>query len=202
MSAVAAQPGRMAARRVILWVALIVAMSLIVMTFGAFRAFDTAIQPEMEKRSRLVGVAVRDQFERALNLGIPLASVSGVEQFFDGILTDFADVHSIVLLASDGSVITEGRRDQEGDRTVVSRVASVGSEGGAEFTLPILSRNTLAGEVRISFDPTYVRTRLQDMLLDVFVVALVAVLLAFELVIFVMANALGKPLDRVFTLLR
>ena len=46
------------------------------------------------------------------------------------------------------------------------------------------------------------RTRLQDVLLDVFVVALVSVLLAFELVIMVMAGALGKPLDRIFTLLR
>jgi predicted MFS family arabinose efflux permease len=195
------QPGRIAARRVILWIALIVCLSLLAMTFGAFRAFDRAIQPETEKRSRLIGVTVRDQFERALELGIPLESMSGVEQFFDHILTDFGDVQSITLLTLRGKIIAEARQDPDPGGTVVSRVANVGKKQSAEFTLPILSRNTLVGEIRIAFDPTFVRTRLQDVLLDVFVFALVSVLLAFELVILVMAGALGKPLDRIFALL-
>ena len=71
------QPGRLAARRVILWVGLVMALSLLVMMFGTLRAFDTAIQPEMDKRARLIGSTVRDGFERALELGLPLSAVAG-----------------------------------------------------------------------------------------------------------------------------
>lgn len=202
MSDVTHQPGRLAARRVIIWIALALSLSLLIMTYGAFRAFDAAIQPEMEKRSRLIGVAVRDRFERALELGIPLESISGVDNYFRQVLADFSDVQSIALLSSSGTFIAESRREDLPRKSVVSRVASVGAEESLDITFPIFSRNTLVGEVRINFDPTFVRTRLQDVLLDVFVVALVSVLLAFELVLMVMARALGKPLDRIFTLLK
>lgn len=196
------QPGRVAARRVIIWVGLTVALSLLVMMFGALRAFDAGIQPEMEKRSRLIGATVRDGLERALELGVPLESVAGADTFLNNVLDEFADVQNIRLLNSKGELITEARREETIENTVVARFANVGAAKQPYFALPILNRNTLVGELQIAFDPTFVRTRLQDVLLDVFVIGLVSVLLAFELVIFVMAGALGKPLDRIFSLLR
>lgn len=196
------QPGRIAAHRVILWVGLMMAVSLLVMMFGALRAFDAAIQPEMDKRSRLIGTTVRDGLERALELGVPLESVAGTDAFVQRIVAEFDEVQSITLLNAQGNVIARANRDPAPDGTVVSRVASVGTKSRPLFTLPVLSRNTLVGELRIEIDLAFVRTRLQDVLLDVFVVGLVSVLLAFELVIFVVAGALGKPIDRVFTLLR
>lgn len=202
MNRVSVQPGRVAARRVILWVGLVVTLALLVMMIGTLRAFDTAIQPELEKRSRLIGLTVRDSFEHALAMGVPLASVAGGDRFINDILQDFDDVQSITLRDVKGDIIVETQRDVAAQNTVISRVTNVGTERSPSFTLPILNRNRLVGEIQISFDPGFVITRLQDVLLDVFVVALVAILLAFELVIFVMAGALGKPLDRIFTLLR
>ncbi|MDA5093693.1 MFS transporter [Aliiroseovarius sp. KMU-50] len=196
------QPGRVAARRVILWVGLVVTISLLIMMYGTLRAFDDAIQPEMEKRSRLIGETVRGRFERALELGVPLESVAGAGKFFDAMLADFADVQSITLLSKNGDVIISASNTSEPKGTLTARVVQVGKEESPHFSLPILSRNTLVGEIKIAFDPAFVRTRLQDVLLDVFVVALVSILVAFELVIFVMAGALAKPLDRIFSLLR
>jgi predicted MFS family arabinose efflux permease len=196
------QPGRVAARRAILWVGLMMAISLLSMTYGALRAFDTSIQPEMDKRSRLIALTIGDGFERALEIGIPLDAIAGADQFLKNITEEFREVRSISLKDQRGEVITQIIRDAEIDGTIVSKVTDVGTKDRPLFILPILNRNTLVGEIWIEIDPTYVRTRLQDVLLDVFVVGLVSVLLAFELVIFVMAGALGKPLDRIFTLLR
>ncbi|WP_318340084.1 MFS transporter [Defluviimonas sp. D31] len=178
------------------------ALSLLVMMFGTLRAFDTAIQPEMDKRARLIGSTVRDGFERALELGLPLSAIAGSDRFLQKVLTDFDEVRAISIVATDGTVISRADRQRDTRKSVVSRVASVGAEQRPQFRLPILNRNTLVGELRIEVDPAYVRTRLQDVLLDVFVVGLISVLLAFELVIFVTAAALGKPLDRILTLLR
>ena len=196
------QPGRLAARRVILWVGLVMALSLLVMMFGTLRAFDTAIQPEMDKRARLIGSTVRDGFERALELGLPLSAVAGSDRFLQNVLGEFDEVRTISLVAANGTVISSANRESAATASVVSRVANVGTEQRPHFRLPILSRNTLVGEIQIEVEPTYVRTRLKDVLLDVFVVSLISVLLAFELVIFTMAAALGKPLDRILTLLR
>ena len=196
------QPGRVAARRVILWVGLVVTMSLLIMMFGTLRAFDDAIQPEMEKRSSLIGETVRDRFERALEIGVPLEAVAGADLFFDEMLADFGDVHSISLLSKNGDVVLSASSRSKQNETLATKIAKVGTEERPHFSRPILSRNTLVGEIRIAFDPAFVRTRLQDVLLDVFVVALVSILIAFELVVFVMAGALAKPLDRIFLLLR
>lgn len=202
MTAPINQPGRVAARRVILWVGLVVVISLFVMMFGTLRIFDSAVQPEMENRSRLIGATVRERFERALQLGIPIGSVAGAERYFEDVLADFKDVQSITLLSNTGEMLVTTRSIDAPRETFASRVANVGTEEHPGFSLPILSRNTLVGELQIEFDPGFVRTRLQDVLLDVFVVALVSILLAFELVIFVVAGALAKPLDRIFSLLR
>lgn len=196
------QPGRIAARRVIIWVGIMVAVSLSVMMFGALRAFDAAIQPELDKRSRLIGTSIRDSVENALEMGVPLASVAGADRFLEGVKNEFEEVRSIVLLTTRGEVVSRVDAGAQDDKSVVARVANVGAREGASFSIPILSRNTLVGEVRIEIEPGYVRDRLQGVLLDVFVVGLVAVLLSFELVIAVVAGALGKPLDRIFTLLR
>ncbi|MFT5130152.1 MAG: MFS family permease [Rhodothermales bacterium] len=196
------QPGRIAARRVIIWVGLMMTVSLLVMTFGALRAFDAAIQPELDKRSRLIGTSIRDSVENALEMGIPLGSIAGADRYLEDVLNEFEEVRSIALLTRSGEVISQTKSAVIAEKSVVSRVANVGAKAGPSFAVPILNRNTLVGEVRIEIEPGYLRARLQNILLDIFVVGLVAILLAFELVVAVTAGALGKPLDRMFTLLR
>ncbi len=195
------QPGRIAARRVIIWVGLMMAISLLIMTFGALRAFDAAIQPELDKRSRLIGTSIRDSMENTLEMGIPLGSVAGADQYLEDVLSEFGEVRSITLLTRSGEIVSHAGSVGISETSVVSRVASVGAKAGPSFSVPILNRNTLVGEVRIEIEPGYLRARLQNILLDIFVVGLVAILLAFELVVTVAASALGKPLDRMFKLL-
>ncbi|WP_413717951.1 MFS transporter [Silicimonas sp. MF1-12-2] len=196
------QPGRIAARRVIIWVGIMMAVSLLIMTFGALRAFDAAIQPELDKRSLLIGTSIRDSVENALEMGLPLGAVSGADKYLEDVLQEFDEVRSITLLTRSGEIVSQAESATTSETSVVSRVANVGARAGPSFSVPILNRNTLVGEVRIEIEPGYLRARLQNILLDIFVVGLVATLLAFELVVAVAASALGKPLDRMFTLLR
>ncbi|SDL89385.1 MFS transporter [Aliiruegeria lutimaris] len=195
------QPGRVAARRVILWVALYVCVSLLALMFGSLRIFDIAIQPELDRRSQLIAETMRDGFERAMEAGIPLESVSGVDRYITEIMDEFEDVQRISLTTSDGNVLALAERPEPTSRSVSERFTPMGSQQQSVFALPILARNILVGEIRIEVDPALVRTHLQDVMLDVFVVGLISVLLAFELIISVMAGALGKPLDRILTLL-
>ena len=58
-----AQPGRIAARRVVIWAALTLVASLLVTLYAALHIFEDALEPELNKRSQLIGVTVREEIE-------------------------------------------------------------------------------------------------------------------------------------------
>ena len=149
------QPGRIAARRVIIWVGIMMAVSLLIMTFGALRAFDAAIQPELDKRSRLIGTSIRDSVENALEMGLPLGAVAGANKYLEDVLHEFEEVRSITLLTRSGEIVSQAESATTSETSVVSRVANVGARVGPSFSVPILNRNTLVGEVRIEIEPGY-----------------------------------------------
>ncbi len=190
------QPGRLAARRVILWAAAVVTLSLMTMAFTSVRTFEASLAPEMEKRSQLIGITVREEIERAMAYGLPLDAVTAAPGYFEHILDQFPEITRLRLLSNNGDEITSVHRAERPDGNGVA-------QGKSEpISLAMLHRNTIIGELQLESDPGFVRSRLRNVLLDTLVVGVVAVLLAFEIVALVSANTLGKPLDRIFTLLK
>jgi predicted MFS family arabinose efflux permease len=196
-----AQPGRIAARRVVIWAALTLVASLLVTLYAALQIFEEALAPELNKRSQLIGVTVREEIQRALGYGVPMDSIAGVDAYLEGVLDDFEEVEQIILLSVSGSIVATARRQSELPG-VETQTKPVNIDEPTWISLPILSRNTLVGELRLETDPKFVSTRLRNVVLDILVVGLVSVLLLFELIIWVTAGAVGKPLDRIFSLLR
>ncbi len=191
------QHGRLAAGRVVGWVAAIVLLSLTLMAFAAVRTFEASLEPEMNKRTALIAATVREEIERAMDFGVPLEAIGGASEYLDELLNEFPELEKITLLSNSGRLIASS-----------SQGASTGpdatKDGSAlpnSVSLSILRRNTIVGELTIEADPRFVRSRLQGVMLDIIVVGLVAILLAFEIVLLVSANMLGKPLDRIFTLM-
>jgi len=190
------QPGRLAARRVILWAAAVVTLSLMTMAFTSVRTFEASLAPEMEKRSQLIGITVREEIERAMAYGLPLDAVTAAPGYFEHILDQFPEITRLRLLSNNGDEIASVHRAERSDGNGVA-------QGKSEpISLAMLHRNTIIGELQLESDPGFVRSRLRNVLLDTLVVGVVAVLLAFEIVALVSANTLGKPLDRIFTLLK
>jgi predicted MFS family arabinose efflux permease/HAMP domain-containing protein len=196
-----AQPGRIAAKRVVVWAALTLVVSILVTLYAAIQLFEQAFAPELDKRSQLIGVTVREEIERALDYGVPIASIAGIDTYLAGILDDFEEVEQVTLLSVSGEVTASARR-QSNVVEAKERMQAVDLDEPTGISLPILSRNTLVGELRLETDSRFVSTRLRNVALDILVVGLVSVLLTFELIIWVTASAVGKPLDRIFSLLR
>lgn len=190
------QPGRLAARRVILWAAAVVTLSLAVMAFASVRALEVSLEPEMEKRTQLIGATVREEIERAMVYGLPLETMGGASNYLTHILEQYPEIVWVRLVSKTGDVIASVQR---ADSDYSSLALTEKSE---PVSLAMLHRNTIVGELRLMSDPRFVNTRMRNVLLDTLVVGVVAVLLAFEIVALVSANTLGKPLDRIFTLLK
>ncbi|MDW7747811.1 MFS transporter [Halomonas sp.] len=190
-------------RHLQLRIALVVAAGVLatVVALGgmALLAFDRAVEPELNERIQLVASLLRGDLQQALELGVPLEAITGLEQHIQAVLGRFEEIERIAILASDGGVLAESRR-------ALALAPGLEWMGGVwtaplSHSLPLIADGTLLGQVRVETAAHFIQTRLGEMFLDVLVLALVAVVVAVMLVHVVVAEAVGKPLRRALALL-
>jgi MFS family permease len=196
------QQGRAASRRVALWAGILVIASLAAMCLAIVKVFDSAIQPELTRRSELIATYLSDDLEHALSMGVPLDALGGIDQVIQKRLVQFPEVDRIAILDTTGHTIAEASRAPE-KPTISQRAAAIGKKDEVlKFSAPIFHGNSNVGEVSVATNLAFMRNKMRDVVLDVLVVALVAILLGFELAQWVVAGSVAKPYDRVNRILR
>lgn len=138
----------------------------------ALDLFERQLAPEMTRKAETIGDSVATQLVRALDYGVPLRSLRGVDALLDQTLSDHPELRYVAVADAAGAIVF--RRGADGDAT--------------ESRAPLRARAGPAGEVRVGVDPGFARAALAEIALDVAVVLLVAVLVAFELILFLSAR--------------
>lgn len=179
----------------------VTALSVLLLGITALSAFDRAIEPELANRTRLIGAIIRAEIQRAVDLGIPFDSLTGLDSYLSETLTEFGEVDRIVVTTETGQVIATAERQVAPSLLEEAGLGEVIAFDRPPSILPILRGNDVVGEITIETNPLFVQTRLRDVFLDVMVIALVAMLIALELALAVAIASVGKPLERVFRLL-
>ena len=187
--------------RLILMLAVMVIVSVAAVGYAAMAAFDRAIGPELENRTRLIGIIVRAEIQQALALGIPIGALGGLDSYLEATLEKFSEVDRITVTSAAGEPVAVAERPVAPVLAAERRLSDVVSLRANSFVLPILDGNKLVGEIRVEISPLFVQTQLRDVFLDVMVLALIATLVALELSLAVTISMVAKPLDRVFRLL-
>ncbi len=174
-----------------------------VMTVGAaaITAFDRAVEPELVNRTRLIGSIIRSELQHALELGIPFDAIAGLDRYLSETLEKFEEVNRISVTTASGQTVAVVERPTVPSVFQRTDLGEAIAFRQTTFGLPILHGNRLVGEITVEISPLFVQTRLRDVFLDVMVIALVATLVALELVLAVAVTSIGKPLDRMFHLL-
>jgi len=190
--------------RLIVMVAISVLLSVVAAGAIALAAFDRAIEPEMNNRVRLIGSTVRSEIQRALELGIPLEQIGGLDAYLARTLDDFGEVDRISVLGAGADPIASDARD--GAATGISDAGGADAETIAfratRFELPIIEGNALVGTILVETNTRFVRTRLRQVLIDVVVIVLVALVVAMEIALAIAMSSIEKPLERIMHLLR
>lgn len=163
--------------------------------------FNQAIEPELAKRTRLIGSVVRAELQRALDLGMPLDAMAGLEAYLGDTLARFGEVERIAVVDADGRTIAEARRPPTPTEFGAAGVSLLLPPRQNAQALPIVDGNRLVGEIRVDTRPGFVESRLTDVFLDVLVLAMVAALMAVELAAAIATLSVGKPLARINRLL-
>jgi len=201
--------GRQAALRLMAVTALVALPMLLLLIWIGNGSFERRLIPEMERRAEVVGEIVRDQFDRALGFGVPLREMVGVEEFLDDYMAQYPEVTFAAVIDADGSVIAAAGDDVE----VLDRVLLIASEqrdGGAAGTggeIRTLEDVILAsvplggadrvGTVHLAVDRGTVDRAVTEFRLDLAVIALVMMIVLFEILSFVMTLKVDQPLTRI-----
>ena len=96
-------------RLIAILVSIIVA-SVMALSAVSIAAFDSAIEPEMGNRSRLIGSIIRSEIQHALELGIPFDAIAGLDRYLSETLAKFDEVYRIDVNSVTGRTIASVER--------------------------------------------------------------------------------------------
>ena len=150
-------------------IALILCAALAVIGWGAGKAAERTIVPEVAAKAEVVAHSAAALVGRALKDGIPADRLVGVAAYFDGLRAENPELAEIRLVGAGGEMARSGAPPSGSPAPTVSA--------------PVAGANDAAGgEVVITVDPGVVSRQVAGVLLDVAFIGIVSLLVALELV--------------------
>jgi predicted MFS family arabinose efflux permease len=165
--------------------------SALILGVLAIQKINRAIEPEIASRTRLIGTIVNANIQRAVSAGVPLKQLVGAEQYFGDLLENFREVGYIGVAT--GRIILEAGKRQ-------TSIFGPKRSSKDELSYPIRSNGEEIGYIIVDIDPEFIARQFRDVIADLIVVMLVAMMLTFEQMIVMMSRSLAVPLERLQTL--
>ncbi|WP_292157763.1 MFS transporter [Mesorhizobium sp.] len=188
---VASNPSRSLARQIAsrlapLAAVLMVSSALIlgIITLGNV---NRSIEPELSARTNLIATVVGEDVQRALATGVPLDSLVSAESFFADMLKQLPEI-AYVAVATGRVVLEVGER--------IDPYLAPPRERKGVRSHPIMHNGEEIAYVVIDVDPAFISKKFLDVFLDMGVVVVVAVLIAFEIMVLMSSRSLTAALDR------
>jgi predicted MFS family arabinose efflux permease len=178
---------RLIARKLMPWAGLLIVGSALVLGVLTVRTVNRSIEPEIANRTTLMGTVINGNIQRAVSAGVPLGKLVGAEQYFGNFLLEFPEV-AYIGVATGRIILEAGKRQDDiyGPRRSSKDVVAY----------PIGSGGEQIGYIIIDVDRGYIAREFENVLLDLAVVTLVAILLAFEVLVVMMSVSLTAPFNR------
>ncbi|MCP5158907.1 MAG: MFS transporter [Gammaproteobacteria bacterium] len=208
----------------------LIVIALVSISFYAAWVLERSLIPQLDRKMLTVGVAVNAKLERALRYDIPLEHLPGVTDFFGTVLAADPDLAYLVLTRHDGTVLHQygtllPRPEELARATTAALETRSAFQGTAvadsieqqrspqaltahplgdfyDLALPLRSGETVLGVLHIGANANFVVQKIQEILFDIAIVFVIAILVAFELLLLLVHHYLVAPIDRLETVLR
>lgn len=197
--------GRRTAVRLLGLTALIGLPQMLLLVYFALGQFENVLLPELERKAAVVGEVVRAQVDSAIDKGISLPDLVEPETFLQEYLSQYPELRFIALVNADGKVVhAAGLAPQVADEALralpppLTRLGKPTDARIGEESLTVsaiaLSKPQERGVIEIAVDRAYVRGEIRDFTLDITVIAVVMLIVAFEILLFVVSVKIDHPL--------
>lgn len=173
------------------------------LSHGAMDEFARGLVPEMDKKAVTVGHDLATSIERAVGYGIPIAKLQGMEDFFAPILSSNPEIRYLAVTDRMGTILFLSGASRE----VLEPYFMVADFEAARadhpksiignfinLTQSLAVKGSGIGYLHIGIDHDYVRDRLLEIAVDIGVVTLVSLLVAVEILLFVVTVNVTGPM--------
>ncbi|MFD1342598.1 MFS transporter [Litorisediminicola beolgyonensis] len=177
---------------------MVVILAVTVSIFAAvtLRAFDRSTQPELRQRTELLGTMLRDDLQRALEFGIPITAMAGLDEKVETLVATFPEIQHVEVRSQSGEVLL--------DLAVLNREIPQSPWLGFRSwtdTIPVLLGNEIAAVMTIHGNPRLLEARTFRVLIDIGLIALAIVLLGTEVILALAARSIWLPREALIRLL-
>jgi len=178
----------------------------------ALNAFERELLPEIDKKSAVVGRSIATQMGRAVEYGISMNRMVGVNDFLREILEDNRNINYVAVADADGRIVYSlGLRPTM--RPELERAPADAGEPPAEgmtrligayydTTASIMAGGARVGAVHVGVEQSFVQKQLQEILYDILTALVVSLLVTFELLLFLVALNVSNPIRLIQHLVR
>jgi MFS family permease len=185
-------------RYLVMWISLLLITG--VAAYGLFivRDFNLALEPELERRANLIGGTIHDDIGRALEVGIPLTEFAGVDAYLASFLEEFPELDYLAVRNNRGELLYAGgatppqARSDTSDRRGQQRLDVVEIGDSYVYRFLIGTEGAMVGSIEVGVDRFFVRSKLQDLALDVVVILIVTLVVAFEVMLTISQRIIGR----------
>ncbi|SMC22878.1 Predicted arabinose efflux permease, MFS family [Andreprevotia lacus DSM 23236] len=181
-------------------VALLVAAAAVVSLF-ALRDFEAGLTPQMAAGDREIGASVLRVLDKALDYGVPFAELQGVDDFLDDVRTDNPKVSYLIITNTWGQALYNSRaktlsnQGELEDRLAHWTQGLTSEQVGAYLNtaIPIRAHGEQIGWLHLGQKADVAQQQLNDVMLDLGTVLVVAGLVALELLRLLLTLTVGTP---------
>jgi MFS family permease len=163
--------------------------------------FNRLLAPELELKARMIGHIVQTDFTRALEYGIPLDEVYGVNSYLATVLKEHDELTYVVIVDAEGKLRYEGGNIWDSDVKNSLEAQTPAGGGALDYRVPISTGESVVGTVHVGIDRRFVQRQLDDILFDIIVILVTAVLVTFEVMLALLLVYGTGPIRRLSLLL-
>lgn len=192
--------------RLLMLAVLVLVPPMGVASFMALDRFEQGMNPELDRKAAAVGRDLVVQVERAVAYGIPLDKLVGVDEFFAQVLSGNPEIRYLGITGTDGGILflrgalsgqlaDHYRQELAVPANVEGKTTRIGDF--VDLALPLKGRSGLVGSVHVGFDQGYISSRLFSIFYDIAVVLGASLIVAFEILLFVVVFNVSGPMKLV-----
>ncbi|WP_022728022.1 MFS transporter [Fodinicurvata sediminis] len=160
----------------------VLALGYTTVTLVSVQLGERLLLPEVKQSAEITSQSLARQVEGALELGVPLRELVGVEESFSDRLEDSPAFAAIALEARDGGrdfTISSGRSQDFETRA----------------TAPVLQDGSIVARVMVTVDERFTQRMVRDLWINLGIILLITVLIGLELYSLIFGRRMAASLD-------
>lgn len=179
--------------RLLLITLVVVVIASVVTSALALRQFNAVFIPAQANKAWVVGLSVSELLDKLLGYGVPLEKLRGLNEELAEIVKANPEVERIVVRNPSGTPLylhPASAPPTSEDRTT------------ADVTLPIAREGRPIGSLEIYLNRTFLAKEAEKIRYDIVTVVIVTLLMATELLFFLITFTITSPIDTLRTLMQ